>query len=50
MEDFYYKPFEKARRYIRRYIRNSLFSINPKGVFQEKAVWSIVLGSRKEKK
>jgi len=46
MEDFYYRPFEGTRRYI----RNSLFSINPKGVFQEKAVWSIVLGSRKEKK
>ena len=31
-------------------IRKTLFSLNPKGVFQEKAVWSVVLGARKEKK
>ncbi|MCD6550089.1 class I SAM-dependent methyltransferase [bacterium] len=31
-------------------VRKTLFSLNPKGIFQEKAVWSVVLGSRKEKK
>jgi len=30
-------------------IKNTLLSINPKGVFQEKAVWSIVLGSKKSR-
>lgn len=32
---------------FKRDIRETLLSLNPKGVFQEKAVWSIVLGSRK---
>ena len=29
--------------------KNILLSINPKGVFQENAVWSIVLGSKKSR-
>jgi ubiquinone/menaquinone biosynthesis C-methylase UbiE len=28
-------------------VKNTLLSINPKGVFQENAVWSMVLGSKK---
>jgi len=31
-------------------IKNLLFSLNPKGVFQENAVWSITLGSKKPPK
>jgi len=30
-------------------IKSTLLSINPKGVFQENAVWSIVLGSKKSR-
>lgn len=28
-------------------VKNTLLSLNPKGVFQENAVWSIILGSKK---
>lgn len=34
---------------FKRDVRETLLSLNPEGVFQEKAIWSIVLGSRKHR-